>query len=29
MAKKDIGAILFLNEKLGAREVANETAPEA
>jgi ferritin len=29
MAKKDISAILFLNEKLGAREVANETAPEA
>jgi len=29
MAKEDISAILFLNEKLGARKVTNETAPEA
>ncbi|MDA0723359.1 MAG: ferritin [Verrucomicrobia bacterium] len=29
MAKEDISAILFLNEKLGARKVTNETAPVA
>jgi ferritin len=29
MAKEDISAILFLNEKLGTREANEETTPEA
>ena len=29
MAKEDISAILFLNEKLGARKAVDETSQEA